>query len=119
MSLVHAAKQSFFVAMHVAKNVDMIFFLAKGTWGMSSLYMVSLSLKVEIMVVQHAAASSFAVGIAAWPWGLLSDRIGRKAIILFGNCSTATCIVLFSLSGHYWAALLFRFLAGVLDGSLV
>jgi len=67
----------------------------------------------------QAAASSFAVGAAAWPWGIFSDRIGRKPVILLGNCSTATCIVLFGLSGRYWQALLFRFLAGILDGSLV
>jgi MFS family permease len=71
------------------------------------------------MFLLQAAASSFAVGAAAWPWGIFSDRIGRKIVILVGNCSTAACIVMFSLSGRYWEALLFRFLAGILDGSLV
>lgn len=67
----------------------------------------------------QAGASAFAVGIAAWPWGLLSDRIGRKPVILIGNSATAACILMFGTAKVYWIALLSRLLAGSLDGSLV
>ena len=78
-----------------------------------------MSFKIEPVHHVQAGASSLAMGIGAWPWGRFSNTIGRKPIILFGNCWTACCIVLFCSAKVYWVALLARFMAGILDGSVV
>lgn len=47
-------------------------------------------------------------------WGILSDRIGRRPVILSGMVGTIISIVLFGLSKSYLWALLARSLCGLL-----
>ncbi len=49
--------------------------------------------------------------VAPW-WGRLSDRIGRRPVILLGLASSAASYVLFALAHDYWMLLLSRVLAG-------
>ncbi|WWC69060.1 uncharacterized protein I206_102996 [Kwoniella pini CBS 10737] len=50
-------------------------------------------------------------------WGKLSDRIGRKPVILGGLCGVAFAHVMFGLSKSYKMAVAARFLSGLLCGN--
>ena len=49
--------------------------------------------------------------VAPW-WGRLSDRVGRRPIILLGLASSAVSYLLFALARDYWLLLFSRILAG-------
>ncbi|KAI8971537.1 major facilitator superfamily domain-containing protein [Mycotypha africana] len=51
-------------------------------------------------------------------WGMLSDRIGRRPVILQGLIGTITSILLFGLSKSFVWALLSRSLCGLLNGNV-
>ena len=50
--------------------------------------------------------------------GALSDRIGRRPIIMFGLISNTIFFIAFGLSGSLWFALIVRFLAGAGNGNI-
>ncbi|KAJ3007569.1 hypothetical protein HKX48_009049 [Thoreauomyces humboldtii] len=64
--------------------------------------------------------SSFCVAqlITALPWGYMSDRIGRKPVLLIGLCGNALFMSLFGVSGAFWQAIVFRTACGVLNGNV-
>lgn len=49
--------------------------------------------------------------VAPW-WGRLSDRIGRRPVLLAGLASSTVSYLLFAIAGNYWILLLSRVLAG-------
>ncbi|KAG1184051.1 hypothetical protein G6F36_007988 [Rhizopus arrhizus] len=51
-------------------------------------------------------------------WGMLSDRIGRRPVILQGLFGTITSILLFGLSKSFVWALVSRSLCGLLNGNI-
>ncbi|KAF1804084.1 major facilitator superfamily domain-containing protein [Mucor lusitanicus] len=51
-------------------------------------------------------------------WGMLSDRIGRRPVILQGLVGTISSILLFGLSKSFIWALLSRSLCGLLNGNI-
>jgi len=55
--------------------------------------------------------------VAPW-WGRLSDRIGRRPVILIGLGSSAVSYLLFALARDYWILLLSRVLAGGLGATV-
>lgn len=50
--------------------------------------------------------------------GALSDRMGRRPIIMFGLISNTIFFIAFGLSGSLWFALIVRFLAGAGNGNI-
>ena len=58
------------------------------------------------------ASFSFMQFIFAPRWGRLSDRIGRRPVLLIGLCGSAASYLLFALAGNFWTLLLSRVLAG-------
>ena len=62
------------------------------------------------------AAFCLAQTFTSLPLGLLSDRIGRKPIIVIGNISCAVGVVLFGLSRNLRQALLTRLAMGATNG---
>lgn len=51
-------------------------------------------------------------------WGTLSDRIGRKPVLLLGLFGVACSALLFGLSRTFLWAVLARALAGALNGNV-
>lgn len=51
-------------------------------------------------------------------WGTLSDRVGRRPIILFGQLGSFTASILFGLANKYHYAVMARSLSGLLNASV-
>lgn len=52
-------------------------------------------------------------------WGALSDRIGRKPLILFGLIGFSATFILFGLAGSYTQMLIYRILAGIISAAAI
>jgi len=65
-------------------------------------------------------ASSFALAqcVTGMWWGRLSDRIGRKPCILLGLMGACMSVIGFAFSENFATALVFRTLAGCLNGNI-
>lgn len=51
-------------------------------------------------------------------WGRASDKGGRKRILLIGLAGTTISCVGFGLATTFWQALMFRMMAGALNGNV-
>jgi len=51
-------------------------------------------------------------------WGWLSDKLGRRPVLLFGVCATIACELLFGFSQNFAWAIVARFLWGILNGNI-
>lgn len=64
------------------------------------------------------SAYAVAEALTAMIWGTISDRYGRKPVVLVGLCGVAISSLLFGLAKQYWVALLARFIGGSLNGNV-
>src|SRR5690242_1771744 len=64
------------------------------------------------------SAYAVAEAITAMGWGVLSDKYGRKPIVLIGLGGVALSSLIFGLAKSYWVALLARFIGGALNGNV-
>ncbi|KAI9054926.1 hypothetical protein LZ554_002069 [Drepanopeziza brunnea f. sp. 'monogermtubi'] len=67
------------------------------------------------MVTSAFAFAEFSSGV---PWGKLSDRIGRKPVLLTGLAGTALSMLIFGFAPSLPVALLARALGGLLNGNI-
>lgn len=51
-------------------------------------------------------------------WGWISDRIGRRPVLLFGVTSTIACELFFGFSQNFTWAIMARLLWGMLNGNI-
>lgn len=73
----------------------------------------------QVGVYVGTIASAFALAQLGtnFFWGWLSDRIGRKPVILMGTLFTAACFVAFGFVRTLWQAVLVQALMGLLNGN--
>ncbi|ORZ03134.1 major facilitator superfamily domain-containing protein [Syncephalastrum racemosum] len=64
------------------------------------------------------AAFSVAQLISAMPFGILSDRAGRRPVVLFGLATTSLGMLAFGVSKSYSFALTTKIISGLLDGNV-
>eukprot|EP00850_Spirogloea_muscicola_P000518 SM000002S05598 [mRNA] locus=s2:1137741:1141602:+ [translate_table: standard] len=63
-----------------------------------------------------ASAFSFGLLLSSFFWGLMSDRIGRRPVILFGLFTNLICALIFGFSKTFGVAIGARFANGLLSG---
>ena len=73
----------------------------------------------QVGVYVGTIASAFALAQLAtnFFWGWLSDRIGRKPVILIGTLLTAACFVAFGFCRTLWQAIVVQALMGLVNGN--
>ncbi|PSR80155.1 major facilitator superfamily domain-containing protein [Coniella lustricola] len=67
------------------------------------------------MVTSAFTFAEFATGML---WGRLSDKIGRKPVLLTGLAGTALSVLVFGFAPNIWVALVARALGGLLNGNI-
>lgn len=72
--------------------------------------------RVAIYVGMITSAFAFAEFSSGVIWGRISDRVGRKPVLLAGLAGTALSMVLFGFATNLPMALLARALGGLLNG---
>ena len=65
------------------------------------------------MVTSSFAFAEFSSGVA---WGRISDKVGRKPVLLCGLAGTALSMLVFGFAPNLPVALLGRALGGLLNG---
>ena len=73
----------------------------------------------QVGVYVGTIASAFALAQLAtnFLWGWVSDKIGRKPVILTGTILTAACFVAFGFCRTLWQAILVQALMGLVNGN--
>lgn len=73
--------------------------------------------RVGLYVGAIGSSFAFAQLLTGYFWGWLSDRIGRKPVILLGTILTAICFVLFGFCSKLWQALVVQAIMGLVNGN--
>ena len=73
----------------------------------------------QVGVYVGTIASAFALSqmVTGLFWGWLSDRIGRKPVILCGTILTAACFVAFGFCRTLWQAVMVQAMMGLVNGN--
>ncbi|CAJ2657236.1 protein ZINC INDUCED FACILITATOR-LIKE 1-like [Trifolium pratense] len=76
--------------------------------------------EADISYYAGYVGSSFMLGrsLTSVIWGMVSDRYGRKPVIIIGIIAVVIFNTLFGLSTSFWMAIITRFLLGSLNGVL-
>jgi len=72
--------------------------------------------QIAVYVGAITSAFAFAEFSSGVVWGRISDRIGRKPVLIFGLAGTALSMMVFSFAPSLPVALLGRALGGLLNG---
>ncbi len=69
---------------------------------------------IGLLVTSFSVLQLVAVPI----WGALSDRIGRRPVLIVGLVGSTASYVLFAFAGSYWALLVSRIVAGAMGATV-
>lgn len=64
------------------------------------------------------SAFSLAEACSGMYWGCVSDRVGRKPVIILGAGGTLLSLILVGLAPNFWVALAGRIIGGALNGNI-
>ncbi|KAG8629004.1 hypothetical protein KVT40_002869 [Elsinoe batatas] len=67
------------------------------------------------MVTSAFALAEFSTGVI---WGRISDRFGRKPVLLTGLAGTGVSMLMFGFAPNMWVALFARAMGGLLNGNI-
>jgi MFS family permease len=76
----------------------------------------SIFLPQSLTICVQASAFFVAQVFTAPIYGAVSDRIGRKPVLLFGLVGSAVCTVVFGTASNIYVAIVSRVLCGVFNG---
>ncbi|ORY63175.1 major facilitator superfamily domain-containing protein [Pseudomassariella vexata] len=74
--------------------------------------------KISFYAGMVTSAFTFAEFSTGFLWGRLSDKIGRKPVLLTGLIGTAISVVIFGFAQNLWVALAARAVGGLLNGNM-
>nr|XP_004516549.1 protein ZINC INDUCED FACILITATOR-LIKE 1-like [Cicer arietinum] len=76
--------------------------------------------EADISYYAGYVGSSFMLGrtLTSVLWGIVSDRYGRKPVMIIGTITVVIFNTLFGLSTSFWMAVITRFLLGCLNGAI-
>ena len=72
--------------------------------------------QIAVYAGMVTSAFTFAEFLSGVAWGRISDRVGRKPVLLAGLAGTALSMLVFGFSQNLPVALLGRALGGLLNG---
>lgn len=52
--------------------------------------------------------------ISAIPWGYLSDKLGRRKLLIYGYLLDSLCVFMCALSQNVWTLIFFKFMGGIM-----
>ncbi|KAK3068778.1 hypothetical protein LTR53_013378 [Teratosphaeriaceae sp. CCFEE 6253] len=73
--------------------------------------------QVGLYVGLIASAFALAQFMTNFAWGLLSDRVGRKPVVLIGTFLTACGFLMFGFCTHLWQAVMVQAFMGFVNGN--
>lgn len=88
------------------------------SWVMVKDYKMANSHDASLYAGILISAFSLAEAMTGMFWGGLSDRIGRKPVLLSGCFGTMISLLLVGFSPNFWVALFGRALGGALNGNI-
>lgn len=74
--------------------------------------------QIAIYVGMVTSAFTFAEFLSGFAWGRISDRVGRKPVLLAGLAGTALSVLVFGFAPSLPVALVARALGGLLNGNI-
>lgn len=88
------------------------------SWVMVKDFKIANSHDASLYAGILISAFSLAEALTGMFWGGLSDRIGRKPVLLFGCFGTMISLLMVGFSTNFWVALFGRALGGALNGNI-
>lgn len=52
--------------------------------------------------------------ISSIPWGYLSDKLGRRKLLIYGFLFDSICVLMCALSQNVWTLIFFKFMGGLM-----
>lgn len=87
-------------------------------WRMVLSFHVSDRSNASFYAGLFIATFALAESLTGMFWGGLSDRVGRKPILLFGCCGTILSLLTVGFATNFWMAVAGRALGGLLNGNI-
>lgn len=87
-------------------------------WRLVEHYNVTSEANAPFFAGILISAFSLAEACSGMFWGGLSDRIGRKPVLIMGCMGTIASLLVVGFASDFWVALAGRFLGGALNGNI-
>jgi len=87
-------------------------------WKLVLFYNVGSEVDAAFYAGVLIAAFSLAEAMTGLFWGSISDRIGRKKVLLIGSAGTLLSLVILGFADSFWIALIGRIMGGSLNGNI-
>lgn len=87
-------------------------------WKLVQHYHVGSEANAAFFAGVLISAFSLAEAGTGMYWGAVSDRLGRKPVLLMGCMGTITSLMVLGLAPNFWVALCGRIIGGLLNGNV-
>ncbi|KAL7779955.1 hypothetical protein CFE70_009973 [Pyrenophora teres f. teres 0-1] len=87
-------------------------------WKLVSNFHIGTETNAPFFAGLLISAFSLAEACSGMYWGGVSDRIGRKPVVILGCIGTMSSLLLVGLAPNFWVALAGRIIGGALNGNI-